>query len=55
MNGLDIILILLIGAAVVLAARKIRRDFKEGNACSCGGGSSCSGCTRSCGRRKDNT
>ena len=44
MNGWDIILILLIGAAFLLAVRKVRKDMKSGSSClSCGG--SCAGCS----------
>ena len=45
MNGLDILLLLLIGAAVLLALRKIRSDRRNGKSClSCGG--SCAGCRK---------
>ena len=44
MNRWDIILILLIGAAFVLAVKKVRKDMKSGSSClSCGG--SCAGCS----------
>ena len=48
MNGWDIFLILLIGAAFVLAVRKVRKDMKSSSGClSCGGScAGCSGCSR---------
>ena len=48
MNGWDIFLILLIGAAFLLALRKVRKDMKSGNGClSCGGNcAGCSGCSK---------
>ena len=39
---LDILLVLLVTAAVLLALVKIFRDRRRGKGCSCG----CSGCTR---------
>ena len=52
MNGLDILLLLLIGAAVLTALRKIRRDRRNGKSClSCGG--SCAGCSVNCRKRTE--
>ena len=52
MNGLDILLLLLIGAAVLLALRKIRSDRRNGKSClSCGG--SYAGCSVNCRKRTE--
>ena len=56
MNGLDILLLLLIGAAVLLALRKIRSDRRNGKSClSCGGScaGSCAGCSVNCRKRTE--
>ncbi|MBQ9249149.1 MAG: FeoB-associated Cys-rich membrane protein [Oscillospiraceae bacterium] len=52
MNTLDILLLVLIAAAVVLAIRKIRSDRRNGKGClSCGG--NCAGCGLDCHARKE--
>ena len=54
MNALDILLLVLIAAAVVLALRKIHRDRRSGKGClSCGG--DCAGCSLACGQKKGDT
>ena len=51
MNGLDILLILLITSAVILALRKIHRDRKNGTGCpGCRG--NCSSCGMGCPRKE---
>ena len=52
MNGLDLLLLFLIGAALLAAVRKIRSDRRNGKGClSCGG--SCAGCSINCGKRTE--
>ena len=52
MNGLDILLLFLIGAALLAAVRKIRSDRRNGKSClSCGG--SCAGCSMYCKKRME--
>lgn len=47
MQTVDVILILLLAAAVILAIRSMIRAKKAGKSCSCGGDCSrCSGCGR---------
>ncbi len=43
MNGIDIVLLLLIAAALALAVRHIIRRRRQGKGC-CGDCASCSGC-----------
>ena len=51
MNIWDILIILLVGAAV-LAALRIMRGHRETGACACG----CEGCTKKCSvRQEENT
>ena len=46
MNGWDILLLILVFAALMLAVRKVHRDRKNGKGClSCGG--NCAGCSLS--------
>ena len=52
MNAVDILLLALIGLAVGLALRKLRRDRKTGKGClGCGG--SCDSCGMDCGKRRN--
>ena len=54
MNAVDILLLALIGLAVGLALRKLRRGRKAGKGClGCGG--SCGSCSMDCGKRRDQT
>lgn len=47
MNPVDILLLVLIAAAVILAVRSVYRAKKSGKSCSCGGDCSrCSGCRK---------
>ena len=48
MNPVDIILVVLIAAAVFFAVRKVVTDKKRGKSCSCG----CSMCSADCPAKK---
>ena len=52
MNGLDILLLLLIGAAVLTALRTVRGDRRDGKRCCSRGGSS-AGCSMYCKKRME--
>ncbi|MBR3397130.1 MAG: FeoB-associated Cys-rich membrane protein [Lachnospiraceae bacterium] len=54
MNGLDILLIIIIAAAVALAVRRLRADRKKGKLCpGCSDG--CSACSAGCRQRREDT
>ena len=53
MNIADVLILIAVACAALLAVRKIVRDRRSGKSCSCGCGGSCAGCRGVTGTEKE--